>query len=224
MAKSKASTKASKSQKEASPSEKDVYKKNPRLMSPRYYARLKGLHPNTIYQAVKDGRLSYITKQGRNFIDADVADQEFAALKILEDAPPEDKIDPLTISESDIPAPNDRMTVVHARALREEFKARQEHLDYQRRKGELIPRTDVDAAAFECARILREQISSIPDRICAELAAETDPQKVHFVLSEALNKILADLSEHYTDVRMDKPLVAPQPEAAAEVPENAITV
>lgn len=197
--------------------------KNPRFMTPTGYAKKKGMHVNSIYQAVKDGRIRYYNKDNKNFINADEADKTFVADSILESAPLSED-DPLKRQEGEMPPADQRMNVVHARSLREEFKARQEHLDYQRRKGELIPRSEVDASAFECARILRERMNAIPERISAELAAESDVQKVHFILSEAITKELMDLSEKYSEARVEKPLVAPQPEAAAETPENAITV
>jgi hypothetical protein len=57
---------------------------------------------------------------------------------------------------------------------------------------------DVKAAkreAFESARIIREILLNLPNRIAAELAAEIDPAKVFARLDEAIRQALGDVAD-----------------------------
>lgn len=72
------------------------------------------------------------------------------------------------------------------RAKREKFEAELKRLSYEQKAGKLIEREHIEKIAFEVARRTRDNLLSIPDRIAADIAAETDPQKVHFMMTEAL--------------------------------------
>jgi len=75
-----------------------------------------------------------------------------------------------------------------ARAKREDLKAEQE-------KGSLLPKHEVEKAAFECARHVRDSILQIPDRIGAILAAERDEFKVKQELLKELRQALERLAD-----------------------------
>ena len=49
-------------------------------------------------------------------------------------------------------------------------------------------------AAFRRARIVRDGMLNLPDRVAAVLAAETDVAKVHEVLSKEIRLILEEIS------------------------------
>jgi hypothetical protein len=104
------------------------------------------------------------------------------------------------------------MTYAQAKAYRESFEARKKELDFNLKKGTLIEREEVEKAAFEAARITRESIMNVPDRISADLAAETDPGRVRSMLHDALAQALASLTDKNIFQSKPAPLVAPQPE------------
>jgi phage terminase Nu1 subunit (DNA packaging protein) len=66
-------------------------------------------------------------------------------------------------------------------------------LDRKRRESELVERRDVDEAAFECARNLRDVLMNIPGRVSSLYAAETDPHKIHQSLEDEIRRVLIDL-------------------------------
>jgi hypothetical protein len=63
-------------------------------------------------------------------------------------------------------------------------------LENDEREGALIVVERATAAAFEFARVLRENVMNVPGRIGAELAAESDAARVHVLLEAALREAL----------------------------------
>ena len=60
--------------------------------------------------------------------------------------------------------------------------------------GEFLPAEEVKEAAFKRARITRDSLLNIPDRIAPLLAVEQNPQKVHKILSDEIRLALENLA------------------------------
>jgi len=60
--------------------------------------------------------------------------------------------------------------------------------------GKLIAADEVKIAAFRRARIVRDGMLNLPDRVAALLAAETDVAKVHAILTKEIRLILEEIS------------------------------
>ena len=60
--------------------------------------------------------------------------------------------------------------------------------------GKLIAADEVKIAAFRRARIVRDGMLNLPDRLAAVLAAETDVAKVHAILIKEIRLILEEIS------------------------------
>lgn len=86
-----------------------------------------------------------------------------------------------------------------AKTEREIYRAKITKLNYERLDGTLVPSEDVREAAFEKARLLRDQLLNIPNRIAPILAAEQDSKKSHEILTneirQCLETIAGDLKE-----------------------------
>lgn len=68
-------------------------------------------------------------------------------------------------------------------------------LGNRRKRGELLDADTVLREQFEAARVLRDAILNIPDRLSAELASENSPQRVHAQLSKELRRALDSVAE-----------------------------
>jgi len=67
-------------------------------------------------------------------------------------------------------------------------------LDNQRRRGQLLDAAVVQRDQFEAARIVRDAVLGVPDRIAAELAGETDPRRVYELLADELKRALTSIA------------------------------
>ena len=65
--------------------------------------------------------------------------------------------------------------------------------------GKYIDIDEMKEAAFKRGRIIRDGMLSIPDRIDAILAAETDRHKVHQIITDEIIRVLEELSKPYME-------------------------
>lgn len=88
-------------------------------------------------------------------------------------------------------------TYHQSRSIKEAYSARLQRLAYEEKLGKLINVEKVRVAAFNTARIVRDAILSVPDRISHEIASIQDPHEVHIRMTEALIEALEGLSGEY---------------------------
>ena len=82
-----------------------------------------------------------------------------------------------------------------ARAVREHYQARLAKIDYEERIATLIPKNEVEVAAFNKFRMFRDGMLNIPDRLAAVLAAETEPARVHQLLTDEIRRALQEFAD-----------------------------
>ena len=68
-------------------------------------------------------------------------------------------------------------------------------LENMKARGQLLDAAEERRRDFECARTVRDNILNVPDRLAAELAAESDPGRVHRRLDDELRAALEVLAE-----------------------------
>lgn len=82
-----------------------------------------------------------------------------------------------------------------AKTRKEFYQAKQAELDYLERAGDLVAVKDVRRGAFHSGRLLRDALMNIPDRLSQSLAANTDPDRIHEILTEEISGALNDFTE-----------------------------
>lgn len=85
-------------------------------------------------------------------------------------------------------------TFAQARAVREAYQARLAKLEYEERSGKLIATEQVNRSAFKVARAVRDGLMNLPDRLAAELAAESDAAAIHSRLAREIRDVLRELT------------------------------
>lgn len=88
------------------------------------------------------------------------------------------------------------ITYTEARTEEKQLKIKLLKLDVQLKEGKMVMTEDVERAAFNAARILRDRMLNIPDRVAAIVAAETDEQKVRDFITEQIENELTTTLEH----------------------------
>ncbi len=160
-------------------------------------ADLLGVDPSRVSQMVKEGKLTVLTDDaGVRYLDGLTVQREYrentdhakaigprvrdGKLAAVGDTSPATAPAEGEGEEFTVPKLND------SKARLEYFKAQTAEVEYRKKVGELVEVETVRREAFESARALREAILSVPDRLAAELTAETDPNRVHSRLTEEL--------------------------------------
>lgn len=159
-----------------------------RLLSLREYARLRGVSLFTVQAAIRDGRITTtLGPDGKPKIDPATADPEFVANT---DPSKQGRKAKKTYEEGE-PAPN---SFLAHRTSKEGYQSKLRRLEYLEKRKKLLPASEVKAEAFRLARTVRDSLLNIPDRLAGILAAETDPHKVHLLLTDELTKALEALA------------------------------
>lgn len=69
-------------------------------------------------------------------------------------------------------------------------KVERERVKLQQETGDLVAAAQVQAAAFRTARVVRDAMLLLPDRLAAQIAAETDAERVHALLDAEVRAAL----------------------------------
>ena len=89
--------------------------------------------------------------------------------------------------------PEKLATFHQAQTERERYRAKLARLDYERKVGRLVEVEQVEKQAFRVARLVRDGLLNLPDRLAGVLAAEGDQGKVHAMLSKEIRTALEEL-------------------------------
>ncbi len=87
------------------------------------------------------------------------------------------------------------ITYAEARLLKARYQAALLKIDIDQRTSKLVSAEQVKKAAFDQARMLRDSLLNIPERIGAILAAESDQGKITSLLTTEIRQALEGLSE-----------------------------
>ena len=82
-----------------------------------------------------------------------------------------------------------------SRARREHYQAELAKLQVTQQRGELVPADEVKKQAFQIGRSVREALSNLADRLSHQLAGETDPVRIHLVLTQEHRASLMELCD-----------------------------
>ena len=82
-----------------------------------------------------------------------------------------------------------------SRARREHYQAELAKLQVTQQRGELVPVDQVRKEAFALGRSVREALANLADRLSHQLAGETDPARIHKVLSDEHRAALVELAD-----------------------------
>jgi hypothetical protein len=161
------------------------------VLSLRTYAKHRGVAMSAVQKAIKSGR---ITTNQAGKIDSDIADAEWKAN--TRPGQRQAKQAPVVVREPErAEAPiGGGLDYFRARAVREGYLARLAKIEFEEKTAKLISRDEVQVAAFTNGRMARDNLLNIPDRLAATLAAETDADKVHLILTGEIRKALDELA------------------------------
>jgi len=158
------------------------------------YGKRRGVTAEAVRRAIKSGRLKESVsrdEKGNPRVDPEIADQEWAA-NTSDNRGWNARENAKKTAETDMKVSG---TLNQSRAIKEAYLARLAKLEFEERSGALVSADEVKNEAFKTARVVRDSILNLPDRLAAQLAAETDPVAVHLILSEELRKALESLQK-----------------------------
>ena len=162
--------------------------KNPteKYITQRAYAKHRGTALSTIIDCLKSGRISTsLTPKGLKRIDWKKCDADWLANTDQGKDPTKD--DPK--KQEDIKGPS----FAQSRALKEAYLARIKKLEYEEKDSLLVKRDVMLKALQTIAFSIKEQLRTIPQKVSATFAAETDPRIIEITLMKEIDQTLEGL-------------------------------
>lgn len=174
----------------------------------RATARLLGCAHPTLIQAMDDGRIpetAIVRDATGKRVGLDVRATREAMVANTDPVQsarrgpgwtlPAESAPPVPASSTSAPAPSGVDGYHEARAARERADAALAQLELAEKLGQLVSADAVTRAAFEAARSTRDALLSIPDRVAALLAAESDAANIHSILTTELRQALHGITD-----------------------------
>lgn len=174
------------------------------LMTIADYARHRSLERKAIRYAIQNGR---ITIRPDKLIDSAQADIEWEANTDESKVRTIDQLHPrhvnghaATTAAATLEVPSEERGTkgsdyAKARAATQVYEARLKKLRYEERAKNLVPAKDVADVAHQTLRCLRDACLNIPARLSAQLAAESDANRIYVLLEIEIGSIFNDFAE-----------------------------
>lgn len=165
------------------------------------YARMRSLSQNAISKRVSEGSLNVVGP--RRLIDVAEADvvlaEHIGGIAAGRSSPGSGR-------KPQVKKEGEKLTLHEARtekAREDAFRARiakeKEEIELKILKGDFVERRSLQAKSFKLGRIVRDAMLNIPDRVAADVAAETDAFKIHSRLTKEIREALTALATGYDD-------------------------
>ncbi len=171
------------------------------------FAAIKGCSKAAITAAIRTERIAaaVVEKDGKRWLDRDLAlelwnkntrkthNARVSEPDPVEAPPPRDarelRARVAGLPDDEIPELNE------SRARREHYQAELAKLEVDLKRKELVPAVDVKKEAFALGRSVREALANLADRLSHQLAGETDPARIHQVLTVEHRAALEELAD-----------------------------
>lgn len=175
-----------------------------RLIRKSEFARIRGVTPAAITHAIKSGRIrgAVVTRNGKEFIDHDLAMELWERNTISDDPPPprQPAATPTAADRNELRAiidaiPDDEIPDINdSRKRRAYYQAEKDKQDALQRRGELVPITDVRREATRLGRQVRDLLLMIPARNAAKLCTMQDQEDIRLLLQVEIESALRGLA------------------------------
>ena len=164
-------------------------------LSIRSYAKHRGVTEGAVRKAIKSGRIS---KKANGKIDPDLADRQWskntdpAQIKKSEEKEPTQEAKSISSSNPLSVGPSYQQS----RAIKEAYNAKLTRLQFEKESKKLISVDEVKISAFNAARMTRDRMLNIPDRVIPQLVGKTDIFEMKEILKTEIVKALEELSKN----------------------------
>ena len=166
------------------------------------FAAIKGCTKAAVTHATKSRILAAVVeKDGKRWLDRDVALELWRKNTLKNNAAKVDEPDPVKprdareLRQQVAGLPDDEIPELNeSRARREHYQAELAKLEVDLKRKDLVPAVDVQKEAFALGRSVREALANLADRLSHQLAGETDPARIHAVLTDEHRAALEELS------------------------------
>ena len=177
-------------------------------MTQSEYARHKGVELSAVKRAIAEGRLPKhaikIGSNARKLIlvgEADKFWEESTAVNNKNELRQKTFLDVDKGARTSRASENDEAekdpdapTLIRIRTVKESYAAKTAQLEYEKMIGDLTPTAEVRKAAAEIGTNIRNALENFADKLAPLMAAETNIDKCHKIITDEIRAVLNNLS------------------------------
>ena len=161
-------------------------------MDAKAYAEHRNVSGAMVTKYLQNGFIPSAKQIGRKwYIDPELADKELDAA-LGRDKAKDTKIKPDEYIEN-TPKQAPLPSLAANRAIKEMYAARLQKLEFEERSKKLVPYDQLKLQLSKLHLTVRDNLRTIPDRIAPLVAAETDPAKIHSIITNEIRDCLEGL-------------------------------
>ena len=180
-----------------------------KTMTQTEYSRHKGVELAAVKRAIAEGRIPKhcikIGSNSRKLILVSEADKFWDGSTLINNknelrqkslnlkGEPKQQAPEAEIPDEDDVDPN-APSLVKFRTVREGYTAKMAQLEYEKKVGMLTPTEDVKKAAKEIGTNIRNALENFADKLAPIMAAETNIDNCHKIISDEIRSVLTNLS------------------------------
>lgn len=180
-----------------------------KYVSKAEYAKIRGMNRQAVYAAIKTGRIeAAVQPDGK--IDVELADQLWAAnthpssgynghIAKRGERKKADLDTVIAVVSGGGIDPNAPPPLAESKTLQAAYQARLAQIEYEEKSGKLVDADQVKKTAFKAARVTRDAILAIPDRVAAQFAGMTDPFTIHSTLTNELRAAIEEITKEMAE-------------------------
>lgn len=166
------------------------------------YARMRGISRQAVYKAINTGKI-VAAVDDNGMIDVEVADRlwaenthPFAGARSHQKKRGHKKPEEVIKAAMEIGIdPASVPTLMESKTVEAAYKAKLAQIEYEEKTARLVDAEKIKKEAFRLARVLRDSMMAIPDRLAAELAGVTDPFVVHQKLTDEIRSAISEVAK-----------------------------
>ena len=134
----------------------------------------------------------------QHHLNTGTIEYESGTNKLIDPEKAKKRLEEFTRQKSDVEyeSGEKRADYQQARTISAMYEARLKKIDYETKAGKLVKADKVKSELFKVARVVRDKILNIPNRISDELAITTDPHEIHLKLTRELTDALQELADY----------------------------
>ena len=162
-------------------------------MDAKAYAIHRNVSGAMVTKYLRQGMIPSAKQVGRKWIiDPNKADQELDAALGRNNQ----KLNPVKINKTEYIDQSQKTpmpSLAANRAIKEMYAARLQKLEFEEKSKKLVPYDELKLKLSKLHLQVRDNLRTIPDRISPIVAAETDPSKIHSLITTEIRECLEGL-------------------------------
>ena len=103
-------------------------------------------------------------------------------------------------TETDGSQSSTTMQYQKSRAIKESYAARLRKVEFEEKMGTIVHKEGIEKASFGVARILREKLKAVPNRLAPKVTVVTDQRENFIILQEEMESVIKEIQAAIVEI------------------------